>query len=227
MISTLVVSTKAGDLSLLSTEDRRTAVGLDVIDASSDAALAALDLRLASAIAAECNVAIGKGADPTLRKESLTEIFYHVRACKLMLSRRHNVAVTSLVADGETLAADTDFIVDPESAILTKLSSDVPVQWCATKIVVMYDAGFETVPDDLKQAAMDFMRLAWAEKDRDPSLKSEVIDIPDVRRVERGYWVGSVPVSRRKPQFRTSSPASSRAIAMWWSDDAGRADRRS
>jgi hypothetical protein len=40
---------------------------------------------------------------------------------------------------------------------------------------------------------MDFMRLAWAEKDRDPSLKTEVIDIPNVQRVERGYWVGSVP----------------------------------
>lgn len=191
MRSTLVVSTKAGDLSLLSDAERKEAVGAN--DDSLNDQLQAMDLRLAAAIAAECNVAIGKGADPTLRKETLTEIFWDVRVCDLMLSRRHNVAITSLILDGETLTADIDFIADPESAILTRLSSDVPVQWCATKIVVVYNAGFETVPDDLKQAAIDFMRLAWQEKDRDPSLKSEVIDIPDVRRVERGYWVGSVP----------------------------------
>lgn len=191
MRSTLVVSTKAGDLSLLDADDRKEAVG--ATDDSLNDQLEALDLRLAAVIAAECNVAIGKDGDPTLREETLTETFWDVRACDLVLSRRHNVTVTSLVEDGETLAPDVDFIVDPEAGILTRLSSDVPIQWCATKIVVVYDAGFETVPDDLKLAAMDFMRLAWQERDRDPSLKSEVIDVPDVRRVERGYWVGSVP----------------------------------
>ena len=69
----------------------------------------------------------------------------------------------------------------------------MPTRWCAGKIVVTYKAGFQTAPGDLKMAAMDFMRLNWADKDRDPSLKSEVIDIPDVRRVERQYWIGSVP----------------------------------
>ena len=28
---------------------------------------------------------------------------------------------------------------------------------------------------------------------RDPALKSEVVDIPDVERTEKSWWVGSVP----------------------------------
>ncbi len=37
------------------------------------------------------------------------------------------------------------------------------------------------------------MRLTLAERGRDPSLKSEVVVIPDVRRVERDFWVGPIP----------------------------------
>ncbi|TIL30030.1 hypothetical protein [Mesorhizobium sp.] len=191
MHSVLVVSTPATDRSLLSQAERREAVG--VTDSSQDAKLATLDLRLGAAIMAECNIAIGAGAEPTLLQETLTETCRKVDAAVMVLARRHNVEITSLIEDGVTLTKDVGFTVDPESGLVTRLSDDCPRRWCAAKVVVVYKAGFAAVPDDLKLAAMDFMRLAWAEKKRDPSLKSEVIDIPDVRRVERGYWVGSVP----------------------------------
>lgn len=191
MHSVLVVTTPASDLSLLTQAERREAIG--VTDSSQDVKLAALDLRLAAAIMTECDIAIGAGAEPTLRRETLTETFRHVDVAELVLSRRHEIEITSLVEDGVAQTVDVSFIVHPESGIATRLCDDRPRRWCAAKVVVVYKAGFVTVPGDLKMAAMDFMRLAWAEKKRDPSLKSEVIDIPDVRRVERGYWVGSVP----------------------------------
>lgn len=193
MNSILTVTTPAADRSLLTADERKEAVG--VTDASQDVKLAALDLRLGAAIMAECNIAIGTGAEPTLLQETLTETFRCVDARGLVLSRRHNVEISSLVEDGVALTADVSFVVDTESGIVTRLCDDRPIRWCAAKVVAVYKAGFPaaSIPGDLKQAAMDFMRLAWAEKDRDPSLKSEVVDIPDVRRVERGFWVGAVP----------------------------------
>lgn len=193
MRSILEVTTPASDLSLLTVAERRESAGIAAGDTSQDTRLAALDLRLAASIAAECKIAIGSGGEPTLLQETLRETFRGVDVATLMLSRRHNIEITSIVQDAVTLAVDVDFVVDPESGLTARLSADRPLRWCATKIVVVYKAGFQTPPGDLKQAATDFMRLAWFEKDRDPSLKSEVVLIPDVRRVEQTYWVGAIP----------------------------------
>lgn len=192
MRSFLTVVAAASSLSLLTPEEMRVAAGLVSSDASQDAALAPLGLRVAAAIMAECNIAVGTGGEPTLLKETLSETFYGVRADNLVLARRHNVAITSVTDRATTLDA-AEHVVDPESGILTRLSNDCPIRWCATKLVVVYDAGFTDVPGDLKQAALDFFRYAWLEGKRDPALKAEVIDIPDVERVEKTWWVGSVP----------------------------------
>lgn len=191
MHSELVVTSPASDLSLLTEAERREAVG--VTDASLDDRLAGLDVRLAAAIMAECGIAIGAGAGPTLLQETLTETFWDVYVGGLELARRHNVEVVSIIENETTLVSGTDFISKSESGLLIRLSGNRPRRWCATKVVVVYKAGFVTVPGDLKQAAMDFMRLAWAEKSRDPSLKSVETDIPDVRRESKTFWVGSIP----------------------------------
>jgi len=192
MMSTLAVTTPATSLALLTPAELREAAG--VSDNSQDAKLAALGLRIAAAITAECGVAVGAGAAPTLRRETLTQTMRCVGAKQIELARRHEVSITSVVADLETLTTD-DYVVDPESGLLTRLSSDLPINWCANKVTVVYAAGFDEVPPDLKMAAMDFVRLAWAESRRDPALRGEVVDIPDVRRVEKTWWVGSVPGS--------------------------------
>ncbi|RWQ16095.1 hypothetical protein [Mesorhizobium sp.] len=186
----LTITTAASDLSLLTIEEMRAAAGIS--GSGSDTALRAMERRIAAAIMSECNIAIGPGKPPTLLRETLTETIYQACGEGLVLSRRHDVEISSLVEDTVMLLA-ADYMVDPESGIINKLCDDYPTWWTARKVVVVYDAGFETVPDDLKMAAIDFFRLSWLEQKRDPSLKSEVVDIPDVRRVERGYWVGSVP----------------------------------
>jgi hypothetical protein len=189
--SLLTITTPASDLALLTQAQRREAVG--ATDGSQDTKLAAMDLRLAAAIMAECHIAIGSGGEPTLREETLTETFRNVDVEILRLARRHNVEITSLVQDGETLTVDVDFVVHPESGLIDRLAGDMAIRWCASKVVAVYSAGFAEVPGDLAEAAMEFMRLTWFQKNRDPSLKSEVVLIPDVRRVEQTYWVGSVP----------------------------------
>ncbi|MGO8093219.1 hypothetical protein [Rhizobium leguminosarum] len=192
MQRTLVVTTKATDLTLLTVEERREAAGLGSADASKDSSLLALDQRIAAAITSECKIAIGGGNDPTLKKETLTETFYGVHVDRLVLSRRHNVVINSLTDCGTALV-EADYIVDPETAIVTRIRCDRPAHWHGSKIIVVYDAGFEAIPGDLKMAAIDFFRLAWLEKSRDPALKGREIDVPDVQRIREDYWVGSVP----------------------------------
>lgn len=186
----LTVTTPASSLQLLTIAEMRAAAG--VTDAAQDDDLNAMGLRIAATIATECRVAIGAGGEPTLLRETLTEVIRQVNVDYLFLSRRHNVSITSIVVDGDTLTAD-DYEVDAESAKLTFLIDDVPVKWRANKVTVVYAAGFSTVPADLKLAAMDFFRLAWQEKSRDPSLKSQEIDVPGVERVKNEYWVGVMP----------------------------------
>lgn len=190
MIRHMTVTTAASDLQLLTIGEMRDAAGAD--DGSSDIALSALGLRIAADIMAECNVATGSGANPTLRRETLTEVLRGVHADEIVLRRRHDITITSVVEDGVTLDA-ADYVVDPESGILNRLESDMPVSWCAQKVTIVYAAGFDTVPQDLKDAATDFFRASWLALTRDPLVRSERTDIPGVMEQERQYWVGSVP----------------------------------
>jgi hypothetical protein len=190
-VRTLVVTDAADELALLTTAELREAAG--VTGSSQDSTLAAMGLRIAALITTECNVAVGNGAPPTLRQETLTETFWNVRTDQLVLSRRFEIAVDTLTEDDVAMTEGTDFLVDPESGILTRMYSNCPGSWCAQKIVVVYDAGFATVPRDLAQAAMDFVKVQWDQQTRDPTLKSEVIDIPDVERTEKTWWVSSTP----------------------------------
>jgi hypothetical protein len=190
MPRSLTVTTPAADLLLLTIEEMRTAAG--VTGTGSDAALQATEARVAAAIMAECHVAVGRGAPPTLKQETLTETFFGVNAVVLVLARRHEVEIVSVTVDG--VARDVEAVLaEPEAGLLHLLDGNVPTIWRGGRIVVVYKAGFAEVPPELKMAAGDFLRLAWAEKTRDPALKREVIDMPDVERREREYWVGAVP----------------------------------
>jgi hypothetical protein len=149
-------------LALLTTAELREAAG--VTGTSQDTTLAAMGLRIAALITTECNVAVGNGAPPTLLQETLTETFWNVRTDQLVLSRRFEIAVDTLTEDDVAMTEGTDFLVDPESGILTRMYSNCPGSWCAQKIVVVYDAGFATVPRDLAQAAMDFVKIRWTSR---------------------------------------------------------------
>lgn len=194
----LTVTTPAASLALLTVAERRAAASLT--DGSQDAKLETLDLSVAAAIMSECNIAIGAGGEPTLYRETLTETFYwpywpnRPNSCDLVLSRRHNIAITSVTVDTDApLVVNTDYRVNPESGILSRVNSGYPISWWGQTIVVVYAAGFVTIPADLKQAAIDFFRAAFNEAARDPFVKSEEIDVVGVDKVVKTYWIGSIP----------------------------------
>lgn len=179
----LTVTSAAADPNLLSVEEMRAAVG--VTGSSSDAALLILNGRISRAIAAHCRVASAGVAARTLRQETLTETFRTgMSREKLILSRRPIVSVTSIVEDGETLTG-SDYEIDASSGILTRLEDDEPACWSWSKIVVVYVAGWSTVPDDLKLAASKLASEIYTVGTRDPNLKR--IEVAGVE--EREYWV--------------------------------------
>lgn len=190
MLRTLTVTTPASDPQLLTIEEMRAAVG--VTDNSQDTALTARGLKVAADIAVECRIAIGSGSVPTLRRETLTEVYRGVELETLILSRRHDVTITSVTEDDIVLDA-ADYLVDPEKGLLWRLCDDDVTHWCASKITVVYDAGFDTIPADLKDAASEFFRASWLAAQRDPLVKGQETDIPGVMRKRTDYWVGAVP----------------------------------
>lgn len=190
MHSILTITAAASSLALLTTAELREAAGIG--DNSQDTRLAAMGLRIAAAIMSECNIAVGAGGEPTLLRESVTETFRAVDGPILRLARRHQIEIASVVVDGSALNGD-DYVVEPESGLLARMSGDRAARWCAGKVVVEYAAGFTAVPGDLKMAAMDFVRLAWSASTRDPLVKGIETDIIGVERRRTDYWVGSAP----------------------------------
>lgn len=189
----LLVTQAAGDRKLLTTEQMRLAAGLAADDASQDSALALLNARISAEIVEACRIAIGNGAEPTLRREALLERFRLGRDERgpLILARRHNVEILSVVIDGVALTPD-DWLVDSESGLLARLRSGVECEWTGTTGLVAYRAGFEDVPPDLVGTASDLVRLRRSEVSRDPLAKRERVDVDGIDAIETEYWISVV-----------------------------------
>lgn len=182
----LAVTTPATDPRLLSAEEMRLAVGLASNDTSRDAALLALNNRISAIIARSCRVAAGGAAVATLRRETLTETFRpDQRLSGFMLSRRPVSSITSVVEDGTTLTG-TDYEVDLGSGLLRRLRDDREIEWSCRKTLVVYVAGWDVVPEDLKMAAANLAKEFYSVSTRDPNLKRIKVDGVD----EREYFYG-------------------------------------
>lgn len=183
----LAITTAASDTTLLTLAEIQSAVG--VTDASHNTALAELNLRVASSIAQACGIIAGGVFPPTFRLETITETFRdEVGARYLRMSRRPIVSVASIVLDGTTLD-DTGYEIDARQGRIYRLSDDASSYWSGTKATVVYDAGWATVPSDLKLAASKLARMLWSEDGpnarSDPNLKRQRVEGVG----EREYWV--------------------------------------
>lgn len=190
------VTDDAGDLSLLTVAELRSAVNIS--GASQDVALGRLGLRVAAAITAACKVASDGINPPTLREEAITETIRrnwrygmpreHLNegAHTLYLSRRPVTTVASVIESGVTLDPSM-YEIHAAAGAIVRLNNDIPCQWARGKIVVAYIAGWDDIPDGLKRAAEQLMQIYWSQQANDPLVKQ--ISIPGV--IERQFWIGS------------------------------------
>lgn len=182
MRSILTVTTAASELYLLTEAEAREASG--ITSGENDKVLN-FRKRSAAIITSACNVRAAGAQPATLLLETLQETFrLEESADVLTLARRPIVEIVSVVEDGVTLDA-TDYETDASVGALRRLCSDYPDWWPPYKIVVSYRAGWATVPEPLKMAAMKLVTLLKAESARDPNMRE--VEIPGVMR--KVYWV--------------------------------------
>ncbi len=181
----LTVTTEATDLMLLTDAEARQAIPNG---AAADAAKV-LQLRKAvsAAITSRCNVWASGAVPATLRLETLSQqnrLEYPVEQIRLL--RRPVIEVVTVTEDDVTVDA-TGFELDPSTGLLRRLCNDFPSWWFACrKVVIAYRAGWASVPDNMRAAAMKFATIVWTEAGRDSGLKS--IEIPNV--ITKEFWVG-------------------------------------
>ncbi len=187
----LVVTTPADDPLIMTAAQMRAAAGLADADHSRDAEFLLLNQQISARIYEACNIAVGSGGEPTLRQETLTETKLVPNGWPIVLSRRHNVEVTTLTGWSGVSVPD-DYFVDAESGVI-RYSTDPVVQVTPgrSKVVIVYKAGFEVTPPTLVAAASDMVRLSVSETSRDPLVKSVRIDVDGVDQVQTDYWVNS------------------------------------
>lgn len=195
----LTITEAASDLQLLSQEELRVAAGLESSDSSADDALAVLGLRAAAALAAACGVTRGgydasylanspplRGEAPrTLKAETVSETFrFRSHYGSIYLARRPVLAISMVTEDSSELGVD-DFEYDVPQGALMRVSGDSLIQWAMGRITVVYEAGYETIPEDLKGFAAQLVSLYYQSEGDDPNVKHE--EIPGVISIDR--WV--------------------------------------
>lgn len=183
----LVVTTPATDPWLLTQAQAAAAAGIPLV--GNEAAMETLRAKVSANIYDALAIAVGNGAEPTIRKERLTETIMVRGGGPIILSRRHNVAVVS-ISDWPGISSGSDYYVEAESGIIRPAVE----QYCPSvggysAVTVVYDAGFQTVPPVLLAAATDMVRIHQSEALRDPLVKKSVVEVEGVDRVETEFWV--------------------------------------
>jgi hypothetical protein len=200
MKSSLVVTAAAASYDLLTTANFKALVG---ITSSTEDTRIGLLITQASNIAANyCGRVFGQ--------ETVTETFRLSRVdrvsgirrfdgmqheLEVLVLSRYPVMVTGplpiTVTEDDIVLASTDFTLDLDTGILTRLLDGLPQNWAADKVVVSYTGGYvvpAAAPGDLAHACTVIVNQMRSAMSRDPLAKR--IEIPDVQTVD--YWVGGV-----------------------------------
>lgn len=97
------------------------------------------------------------------------------------------VDVTLVNIDSTDLAA-SDFIADVNAGLLYRATE--PRCWVSTSsILVQYTAGFSPIPDDVQQAVIQLVVMAYRSRTRDPMLRER--ETPGLGR--ESFWIGPAP----------------------------------
>lgn len=176
------VSVPAADRALFTSADVSAALGAAAVTSETDT----LILQISDMISRECRIAVDGVTPPTLRRETIVETVRMVRSERaLALSRRFVDAVSSITENGVALVG-ADYEIDKTAGVLRRLDDDGNIiDWPQSIVVCTYTAGFDTVPTDLKLAAIRVIQEQLSASARDPLLRGETVE--GIGRFD--YWV--------------------------------------
>lgn len=140
----------------------------------------------------QASSAIAKYCNRVFAKETVSEQFRLVRCIpKLTLSRRPISSITSILEDEvETVLVNgTDYEYDSLTGEVWRLTSDdARTHWGASKIVVVYQAGYtllSELPYEVERAAILLVKYYRFSAKRDPFIRSETAD--GIGRTDYGF----------------------------------------
>lgn len=167
------VSSAAADRNLLTLAELRDAQQ-DFGGDWSDARLLSIGEEISDAIVRACRVPVDGVIPATLRRETVIDTTRLCHAAKtLIMTRRFVDTVSSISVDGTALDA-AEYEIDKAAGLARRLSSSgYYIRWTSGIIVMTYLAGFETVPNGLKDAAKLELVARWSMSDRDPAVKRD------------------------------------------------------
>ncbi len=156
-----VIATPAADL--VSLETAKTYLGVEGTD--DDAVLSSLITRASAAIVSYLGFNPNAG-EYRETVETLAGQQY------ILLSRTPVTSISSVSVNSAALSSDT-YRLDSASGLLARLSGGRYRAWeSRSAVVVEYNAGYAEVPADLQQACLTLVNAAWAERGKDPALRS-------------------------------------------------------
>lgn len=187
LLTTVAAETTAANLALTTLTRVKTALKLDTTD--DDTLIDELILRVSGLIDGACHLASDAiGTRPTLARETLEATWSEtcdVRGDELVLPWRvpvTEIVAGSLVEDGVTLVAGTDFRqTSARPGRLQRLSSGTRTCWSSRTIVARFKAGFALpagVDPKLEAACIEQVKAMLMGADRDPALRST--SAPDI-----------------------------------------------
>src|SRR4051812_28342035 len=131
----LTVTDEADTFDLVSIADARAAVGVGL----SGTDLQSFITRASDVIARHCS--------RVFRLETVSEQFrLDKMQLDLILARYPVIAVTS-ITEGSVTLAPTDYEVDLDKGIVSRLINDRQCHWSRCKITVVYSAGYDDLTD--------------------------------------------------------------------------------
>lgn len=164
-VTTPATATPSGtEYDLVTVATARGALG--ILDQTQDEVLQGFVSRASAVIAGYCK--------RVFAVETVTEQFRLDRLQEdLLLSRYPVVEIVSVVENGATLTAGTDYEVDADKGIVTRLYNDRAAWWPMCKVTVVYRAGYQDKPGALQQACVELVKSYYLSADRDPMVRSE------------------------------------------------------
>jgi hypothetical protein len=172
------VITPADSLALVTLDQAKAALGIDLADTSQDTALTQHIDAVSIAVNNYCSRIF---AVQTYRDQLRNAYGGFGEA---LVTRQYPIVVeagTDLVVTEDGAVLDpTLYEVDPDTGRLYRLysASSAASAWTAPLILVDYTGGFNPIPPDVQGAALDWVTTRWHAAGRDPALRSETI--PDV-----------------------------------------------